>query len=1130
MTDKLLGVESATVEGRVLRGLLWFTASCACASVAAAQEVARVPFTGIFEQLSGRAPNPGQAGANFYFRLKGAGFDCLVFDPDLVKDAQEQPPKALTLGVRVRQGANNARARITTWIEPDWSGKEKCHPSVSKASAPSSDRADIDTLASSGALLARASDEESVRTPYRAGRPLDVTMAKPRDISGVVVDAEGRVVAGARVQALGALAHEWTASDAAGRFVVRSIGATSAVKAVLSNGRAAVSEIDALNPRIVVTDAPERAVHVTAEGRPVRDALVILRRADLLEARRTNLEGLARIPDLAGADTILVSAKGYREEVRALGSTRASVAIEFRLEPMGLTTVEAVDSLDRPLDTRFKVFEETAWRSEEPMIDRRSAGGTLRLRGTRGEGFKVVLRSPGYGEKALTVQVGLQPRVKVRLSRGLEFSGMVTDIDGRPIAASVVLRRFQQFLAASGSTTMTSFEDEADARTSRTDPTGAFRVTGLEAGLHWLSVRAPGMATFTKEVSVSATSSVEPEAIVLGPGASISGRLFGARGKRRLSARGGDPGPYGSSRPLVEVRVGDPFILSGLVEGTSYDLVVSDPDAPESPHKVTTALIGVVAPATGLEVRLDAPIVVRGRISASDGPLPSTFEAMVCPAARSGLQGDAFCTRGQFGGSENFELEAPGPGTWDLVVQAEGYVPHSTRLTLPRDERVQVALSAGIELKGQVVDNSAKPVPGATVVVNPHGPLSPMLAHWGAGVRTVTDDLGEFDVPAMPGGRYSLTIIHQDYVTETTTLQAKETGRATIVLHKGGILQGAVLEQGRPVPGGKVVIEPQESAPNFPTLFAAREAVIDDEGRFQSRRMPPGQYRLKAVIESSHNQISESAEALVTEGETTTVTLSLRTGTFLRCTVQGLRLGETARVTARGNRTSKQISLTPQNECIFHGIDDGTWLVSVEAFGPVGKRFASAEVVVDSKAPPATVELKLLDASRLHGVVKRGGVAVPGATLVIMRRDTGGLITAPATNATGEFLVENLAPAVYVVAAGLPDGIRKRLEVDLSKADGDIEFSLGSSVLAGMVVDAGTATAQSGVKITIRDTQQRQLFASTQTDSTGAFHIRDLENGTYRLRIQTDDHEPQDIPLTILGNLVLETIRLRPKP
>jgi uncharacterized GH25 family protein len=1116
-------------QGSVLGGFLWLAASCDCASAAAAPEVARVPFTGVFEQLSGHIPKAGQAGAGFYFRLKGAGFDCFVFDPDLVPEAKEQLPKGLTLGIRFPSSVNRARAGIRAWIEPDWSSKEACHPSVSMALLPSSDRVDIDALALSGAVMARAAEGDSARTPYRAGRTLDLTTAKPRDISGVVVDGEGRVVQGALVQSVGGLAHEWTTSDAAGRFVVRSIGATSAVRAVLSNGRAAVGEIDALNPRVVVTDAPERAVRVTAEGRPIRDALVILRRADLLEARRTNLEGRARIPDLAGADTILVSAKGYREEVRALGSTHAGVAMEFRLEPMGLTTIEAVDSLDRPLDTRFKVFEETAWRSEEPMIDRRSAGGTLRLRGTRGEGFKVVLRSPGYGEKAITVQVGLQPRVRVRLSPGLEFSGMVTDADGRPTAASVVLRRFQQFLAASGSTTMTSFEDEADARTSRTDPTGAFRVTGLEAGLHWLSVRAPGMATFTKEVSVSATSNGETEAIVLGPGASISGRLFGARGKRRLSARGGDPGPYGSSRPLVEVRVGDPFILSGLVEGTSYDLVVSDPDAPESPHKVTTALIGVVAPAAGLEVRLDAPVVVRGRISAPDGSLPSTFEAMVCP--RSGLQGDAFCTRGQFGGSESFELEAPGPGTWDLQVQAEGYVPHTTRLTLPRDEIVQVALSAGIALKGRVVNNSSGPVPGATVVVNPHGPLSASLAHWGAGVRTATDDLGEFDVHATPGGRYSLTVIHQDYVTETTTLLAKETDRATIVLHKGGMLQGAVLEQGRPVPGGKVVIEPpQGSASDFSNFFAAREAVIDEEGRFQSRHLAPGQYRLRAVTESSRNQISDSEEALVTEGQTTTVTLSLRTGTILRCAVQGLRGGETARVTARGDRTSKQISLTPQNECIFHGIDDGTWLVSVEAFGPAGKRFASAEAVVDSKAPPATVELKLLDASRLHGVVKRDGVAVPGATLAIMRRDTGGLITAPATNATGEFLVENLAPAVYVVAAGLPDGLRKRLEVDLSKADGDIEFSLGSSVLAGMVVDAGTATAQSGVRITIRDTQQRQLFASTQTDSTGAFHIRDLENGTYRLRIQTDDHEPQDIPLTILGNLVLETIRLRPKP
>lgn len=115
-----------------------------------------------------------------------------------------------------------------------------------------------------------------------------------------------------------------------------------------------------------------------------------------------------------------------------------------------------------------------------------------------------------------------------------------------------------------------------------------------------------------------------------------------------------------------------------------------------------------------------------------------------------------------------------------------------------------------VSIAGEVIDNSGKPVFGATVLIN----SEPML-------RAVTDENGRFsfsELPAFQFGRpatYSVTVMKPGFASrsETVKIEDGKSPEVRLMLEPGALIEGQLVdEKGKPVGGMPVYAVPEELA------------------------------------------------------------------------------------------------------------------------------------------------------------------------------------------------------------------------------------------------------------------------------------------------------------------------------
>ncbi|HEU4395833.1 MAG TPA: carboxypeptidase-like regulatory domain-containing protein, partial [Planctomycetota bacterium] len=480
--------------------------------------------------------------------------------------------------------------------------------------------------------LTRALSGSGIPEPLRVALPesgevaKDLVLAPCSNLEGVVVDADGKPVAGAAVS-LDRPAVEPTSrwmeppaappvwTDAAGRF--RLVGLAPGEAAVLAvhgprglfgrAGPAAVAPGGAATLRVEVAPGALLAGSVVREdGTPVPGAVLrvgaggvekgmeMFREKVLAalegdaEAHPVGADGAFRVAGLApGQYALFAAADGCTpargvEVVLAAGEARGDLRLVLGGERFLAGRV--VDEGGAPV-AGARIFVQDL---EQARIDptgtaagETDAEGRFRVPGLTAPRYRVRAEASGSPAESGEGAPG-GPEVVLRLRKGLAIAGVVVDAEtGKPLAAIPVRAEFLRARSM----------NDREGGSATTGPDGSFRMEGLRAG-PWRVVAGDtqGASPYAAELLASVEAGTVDLRISLRKGAAISGRVLDEQGKpisSRVVVSAQRLGPDGKPEPgqanrSVPVGSDGAFRLDGLVPGR-YSLFFSPMMGPGSP-------------------------------------------------------------------------------------------------------------------------------------------------------------------------------------------------------------------------------------------------------------------------------------------------------------------------------------------------------------------------------------------------------------------------------------------------------------------------------------------------------------------------------------------------------------------
>ncbi|MET9486560.1 MMPL family transporter [Nocardia sp. NPDC006630] len=216
---------------------------------------------------------------------------------------------------------------------------------------------------------------------------------------------------------------------------------------------------------------------------------------------------------------------------------------------------------------------------------------------------------------------------------------------------------------------------------------------------------------------------------------------------------------------------------------------------------------------------------IGGRIRRDDQhPVPA---AMLTLISQRGQQ----VSRTVADSSGSYTIEPPAPGSYVLIVSADGHEPTALNVTVRNDgaHRLDVTLSGSGEVSGVVRTTAHEPVPDATVSV------TDLLGDVAATAVTAAD--GTYTCHGVPAGTYTLVAVAARMRPTATTLTVPDSGRLRfdVVLAPMAMLSGTVRANGHTVRDARVTV--LNSAGD--TVGTAR---TDEYGRYTVTGLPADEY------------------------------------------------------------------------------------------------------------------------------------------------------------------------------------------------------------------------------------------------------------------------------------------------
>jgi hypothetical protein len=811
-----------------------------------------------------------------------------------------------------------------------------------------------------------------------------------------------------------------------------------------------------------------------------------------------------------------------------------------------------------PVDGAVVAVTRNPGKTELPSFRRPSARTTLTSGGGRFRLDDVLPGDYGVTATALAWAPARNGKVKVDSEKtaevalvlargGVLFTGEVQDVGGGPVAGARALLRATGFMLRPGDAS-TLFEVAADDK-------GVFKVR-VAPGDYDVTVRAEGYSPARDRLSLAGP---QTRRYKLNPAARLSGRVLdrqtsepvaGASVWLRLDRLEGyvdrDATSDGQGR----------FSFDDLGAGGYVVLARAE-------HRIgiaRTVTVGIAQAVDGVDVFIERGRAIRGLVVDGEG---KPVEGIRVAAGRA----DPPFERPVFVKSDArgaFALEGLLPAKYRVNAWAEGGrgtpKPEMAQVTSKDVEGVRLVLTAGLVVRGKVVDGQGKPVAEAAVL----GVVDRRAGDQRFSMdRVATDADGTFALERLSPGRL------------TVTARAGEQGNAkwgpeevttsppplTLKIESAASVAGTVkYEDGTPASRVMVVAMPAQMG--GPMFGPPQQATTDDAGRFLVAGLDAGRFGMMARRDTTFmggTPRSRQEVTLAAGEQKTGIELVLpNAGKRIAGKVVGSdgrpvsgavvsagmeREGFSFRLPQReGVPTSPHAVSDPEGAFAIEDLEDGKY--TLWASDP-GHADGELKGVAAGGAP---VVLKLEGGASLAGVVKgKDGTpvadysiaALPGgppgqspddrARMQMMARMWSP--SAQVHDPAGTFFVGRLAPGAYELTVTTADGQGGLLPVTVGsgeKKQGLVIVIDAGAKLVGRVVDLDTSAPLEGVSVQVASPTSR-LTATTGRD--GSFTLAGLSPGRARVDFRLGDGEsyvPEHVEVDVKpgqGTIDLGTIR-----
>ncbi len=760
------------------------------------------------------------------------------------------------------------------------------------------------------------------------------------------------------------------------------------------------------------------------------------------------------------------------------------------------------------------------------------------------DGTFVILEAPA-GARAITVrasgyvassqiQVDPRPDLRVTLKRGGTIRGVVLDAGGKPAAGALVIS-----------------EDEA----ARTDAQGAFRVTGVEAGVR--SVQAYFQDDFAvRKDNVRVRRAQETEVpLRLAKAAAIAGTVVDETTRKPVSGArvGASSGGFVFGRRRVERSARtDPqgrFRLNGLAprayavtatrEGfltTSINGIAAALAAPGAVH----IAVARAASISGKVVDENAQPVAGARVAIA-GEVSLRTMARRGPRAALGRGGALTGPDGSFrirnlAAARNLEVEAGKPG---YATERQSGV------TLKTGEAVanlKLVVKKGLQALGNIVDASGQPVAGAEIRVAIRETGGGGFGGGGRQIRLMGLDAskpdatssanGSFVVRGLQVGEYTASVSRDGYARRNAQgLAVQATGDnvwPAIALQNGVSIGGVVRDTlTQPIAGAQIFgialgegMRPQILTSGPDGRFrvdglASQKPILLNIGApgfaAQQRTVTPPVEDLVVVLKTAG-----TVRGRVEDGETKRPITDF---TIARTGPRGGGGGGGFAIQAATGQGGEKAFQSDDGSFELPDVPAGKWTVRASAAGYRNGETSGVDVAEGETKEGVVISLRR--GGSLSGHVRNTqGTPVPnasvswqsagstgGATAGAFTRMAGGAAsnTATTTDADGQFHFDGLPEGKITVIADHPDYLEGSRDVDAEK-DSAIDIPLGTGgTISGSVVAADGRTPIPGALVSLNEEGDSSAFGgnqSSRSDGNGGFLFEHLKGGRFKVGAQ----------------------------
>jgi large repetitive protein len=747
------------------------------------------------------------------------------------------------------------------------------------------------------------------------------------------------------------------------------------------------------------------------------------------------------------------------------------------------------------------------------------ADGSFTVAGLAAGSYDVTASHDGFSPKTASAlpapakqPTGWPPIV---LSSGASVSGVVHDDQGAPIVGA----------------TVTLLGEGAEPSPTATDGTGAFRVSNLAKGRPlMLAAAAPGFAFSSRSV----TPPADGVTIVLGKTGTIRGRVVdggtgtpiaafsvgatpAARGRRGFGGGGGAGGGaagFGGGAPAQAQYAEDGSFELSVAPGSWDVRAVAD-----GYRAADVSNIDLDAGETkeGVEISLKKGGGLTGHVLDNHGSPVSGASVACCSAGGGGngggpgggLGAGATGPTATTDGDGHFQLDGLPDGHVILSVTSTDYVPTSRDVDPASTPDITLTVSSGAEITGTVVSSdSNSPIPGAAVSLVPEGDSG---TAGGAPQSAQSDGGGGFHFDHLTAGRYRLT-------AQTKTVSSTP--------------QDLVLSDGQPMDGARVSVASgaeidgvvsglpsgQLGGVNVSATATGFQSSVttSDDGHFTITSAPPGVVRISAAttmpsvrtvaktIEIGDDDTQESVE-LAFQGSSRlsgTVTQGGQPVTqFAISATPDPPDGTGRRYTAMGDGSGRYD---------IESMDDGNYDIVVTGNSSPYRTTitVSGDTNSDIAMPATTVTGMVTDSST--------GAPLEGAAVTAQ---TGTEATSQAlhrtvTDSTGAYTLSDLDAGDYQVSARMNGYQLKTQTATVSNDPVTLDFPLDPG--NGLTIQAtdGTSGMPLGglVALAFGTGGTIAYQGSVTLDATGTGQIPSLPPGRYAVYLFSSGYAPHSLP------------------